>query len=87
VSAGERWRMVNCQDGRRHVSSVVLSAEEAYDHIVIEREMHEASGWDVVLAEPDRLLVQKNRDDGCLVKREIVVERFSPNEVPRSRRT
>lgn len=77
--SGERWRMVNYQDGVRTVSSVVLSEEEAREGIEVEWLLHDASGWTTIIREPDRLLVQRKRSrDGRLVKREIVVERFAP---------
>ncbi len=43
----ERWRLVTVQNGRRHVSSVVLNEDEARNHILSEEAMHELTGWDV----------------------------------------
>ncbi len=43
----ERWRLVTVQNGRRHVSSVVLNELEALASVIAEIEMHEATGWRV----------------------------------------
>ncbi len=43
----ERWRLVTIQNGRRHVSSVVLNEDEAIASVIAEIEMHEATGWRV----------------------------------------
>ncbi len=44
---GERWRLVTIQNGRRYISSVVLTEDEARDLIVAEGVMHEQTGWRV----------------------------------------
>ncbi len=43
----ERWRMVTVQNGKRHVSSVVLNEDEAIAHVIVAVERHEATGWRV----------------------------------------
>lgn len=47
-----RWRLVTKTAGRHeHVSSVVLSEEEAVESLDVERLMHEQSGWTVTPGE------------------------------------
>ncbi len=77
MNAGDRYRVAFCQDGQRTVGSVVMSDEEAHDAIFVEAMLHNAYGWDVIVYEPDRLLVQKQREDR-LIKREVVIERYTP---------
>lgn len=55
-----RWRLVSHQNGRRHVSSVVLSADEAIDALDFEAHMHEAAGWTVTQGD---LIVVATRGD------------------------
>jgi len=42
-----RNRIVTDQDGQQHVSSVLLTLEEAADMLDLETRMHEATGWTV----------------------------------------
>jgi hypothetical protein len=51
---GTRYRIVTTQDGEAHVSSVVLSAEEAQDSLHAEAKLHTAAGW-VVTRSKDTL--------------------------------
>lgn len=45
-----RWRMVQRQnDGPECVSTVVLSEEEAREHLLLEASMHERFGWTVTV--------------------------------------
>ncbi len=43
----DRWRLVTIQNGRRHVSSVVLNEDEAIASVIAEVELHEMTGWRV----------------------------------------
>lgn len=42
-----RNRLVTEQDGAQHVSSVVLSLDEAAEFLDAEADMHKAAGWQV----------------------------------------
>ena len=66
-SAGTRWRLVSTQGGKPHVSSVVLSEEEARDHLDIEEKIHRDWGWTVTRGE-DVVVCRK-------LTRERVIER------------
>ena len=44
---GDRWRLHTRQDGSEHVSSVVLSDQEAREHLALETQLHLWSGWHV----------------------------------------
>ncbi len=64
----ERWRLVTVQNGRRHVSSVVLNEDEAIASVIAEVEMHEATGWTVergarrmAAISPDRRVIRTVR--------------------------
>ncbi len=47
----DRWRLVTVQNGKRHVSSVVLNETEADDMVQAELGMHHVTGWDVEVDE------------------------------------
>ena len=47
AAVGRRFRIVTEQNGSEHVSSIVLARDEIIEHIAIEADMHEATGWDV----------------------------------------
>lgn len=75
---GERARLVTRQGRETHVSSVVLSPEEAADMLEHEAELHEQTGWDV-----DRFVDGTGTLIGVLasngpVRRSISVKTFTP---------
>ncbi len=43
----ERWRLVTIQNGRRHVSSVVLNEDESQEQVLSEMDMHRMADWNV----------------------------------------
>lgn len=69
---GQRFRIVTIQNEREHVSSVVLSEDEAYEHLAYEMELHEAAGWIVHYTHG---VVFANRDDST---RMIFVRSYEP---------
>lgn len=47
MSAGLRWRLVEEQGGRTHVSSVVLAEHEVDVQLAAEATLHAVGGWAV----------------------------------------
>ena len=47
TASGNRYRLVTEQSGREHVSSLVLSAEEAQESLLAEAWLHDVHGWAV----------------------------------------
>ncbi len=74
MNVGERWRLVTIQNGRKHVSSVVLNEDEAIASVIAEVEMHEATGWAVERRAREMTALSRNRR----VVRTVRAERFSP---------
>ena len=72
-----RFRMTTTQNGEIHVSSVVISEDEAGEHIAIEEDLHEQAGWEVDREAPLRLYCYR---DG--VERWIEAREFTPFNDP-----
>jgi len=75
ATAGGRHRLVTVQNGREHVSAVVLGPDEVSDHLHIEACLHQAAGW-VVYEEPGVRVVATRAH----VTREITARNFNPME-------
>jgi len=67
-----RFRLVDTQNGNRHVSSVVLAEEEVEPHLDAEATMHRLAGWRVTRGE-GIVVCRKGRK-----RRSIHVESFTP---------
>lgn len=76
MTPGARYRMVTTQGLSRHVSSVVMSEEEALEHLDMEAYMHQAAGWDVSLS--GSMLVAHKLGESGVLTRTIAIEKFSP---------
>lgn len=77
---GTRYRLVSTQGEHEHVSSVVMSREEALEHLDIEAELHEQTGWDV-----DRIVSGRGDLEFILcrrgrINRRLTIRGFSPLE-------
>lgn len=49
-----RWRIVGQQNGGpEHISTIVLTQEEAMESLLMEAEMHRRFGWTVTLGHDD----------------------------------
>ncbi len=76
VDHGTRYRMVTTQDGREHVSSVVLSRHEVRDILDTEETLLRSSGWQISHTQnqlhASKLIGQKR------VRRIIEVRAFTP---------
>lgn len=55
-----RWRLVDEQNGRVHVSTVVLAEDEIDEQLGAEAYLHRLAGWTVT--EGDRVVVCRKRD-------------------------
>jgi hypothetical protein len=69
-----RWRLVDEQNGNTHVSTVVLSEEEAREHLHIEADLHSLAGW--VVTEGLDIVVCRRIDTGLV--RTIRCVEFDP---------
>lgn len=85
--SGDRWRLVERQDeGPEHVHSVVLSEEEAREHLLLEAHIHGVGGWSVTIGlnlegEPDVVVLRSPvLKGGKRTERVITVRRFTALE-------
>lgn len=44
-----RYRIATATNGELHISSVVLSADEAAEHLQVEETMHRLAGWETAM--------------------------------------
>lgn len=71
-----RWRLVETQNGGvEHIHSVVLSEEEAREHLLLEASMHEHGGWTVTVGinldgEPDVVIARRPNVERIVTCRE-----------------
>ncbi len=70
-SPGTRWRLVTTQGLQDHVSTVVLSEEEAREHLEIEADIHERFGREVSRGE-EAVVCRKYTDRG-LIERTVTI--------------
>lgn len=75
ATAGGRLRMVTVQNGREHVSAVILAPDEVSDHLHAEAVLHQATGW-AVYEEPGELVVAMRPG----IRREVFARHFNPME-------
>ena len=73
TASGSRARLVTNQNGREHVSSVVLGLDEVADHLHAEAVLHQAFGW-AVYEEPGELVVAQRPG----IRREVYARTFDP---------
>jgi uncharacterized protein (DUF849 family) len=73
---GTRYRLVSTQGGKPHVSSVVLSEEEAREMLDIEEDIHRKWGWTVTRGED--VLVCRKLTDTRMVERVLTIRRSGP---------
>jgi hypothetical protein len=80
-----RWRIVGEQNGGpEHVSTVVLTEEEARQSLLVEADLHERFGWTTTLGlnadeEPDVLICRKlRRRDRTQIVRAFTIREFDP---------
>lgn len=71
--SGTRFRLVDTQNGNRHVSTVVLSEVEAVESLEAEATLHRLGGWTVTTG--DRLIVCRKG----AIERVIQVQAFDPH--------
>jgi hypothetical protein len=69
--------------GPEHVSTVVLTEEEARQSLLVEAHIHERYGWTVTLGlnvdeEPDVLVCRKLKRSGVQIVRAFTVREFDP---------
>ena len=76
VEPGSRWRIVTTQGTKAHVSSVVLSEEEAREHLDLEAGIHEKFGW-IVTRGADVVVARKRVAKG-LLERVLTIRETDP---------
>lgn len=74
--AGERWRLVTTQGVESHVSSVVLSEEEARQQLDIEADVHRKFGWTVTRGED--VVVARRMGERGLIERVVTIRVSGP---------
>lgn len=70
---GTRFRLVDTQGGKRHVSTVVLSEAEAAESLEAEASLHRMAGWRVTVGE-GVVVCRKG-----VIERVIEVQAFDPH--------
>jgi 23S rRNA C2498 (ribose-2'-O)-methylase RlmM len=78
VVSGERYRVVTRQNGKEHVSSVVLGAEEVMEHLRLEQRMHTLANWHVKSAVRYGELWPELHCSTYGKERVVFVRKFSP---------
>ena len=73
TASGSRYRLVTVQNGREHVSAVVLGHAEVPEHLHAEAVLHQATGW-AVYEEPGERVVASRPG----IRREVFARRFDP---------
>lgn len=74
--AGARYRLVTTQGGKPHVSSVVLSEEEARRDLDIEADIHEKFGW--IVTRGDEVVVCRKLTPERMVERVLTIRKAGP---------
>lgn len=72
------YRIVTTQNGKEHISGVVLSRNEANDYLDVERDLHEGTGWKVTSI--SGVLLCERLAGMRKIRRTIEVRAFTPLE-------
>lgn len=73
---GTRYRLVTTQGGKPHVSSVVMSEEEARRDLDTEADIHEKFGWTVTRGE--EVVVCRKLTKERMVERVLTIRKAGP---------